>query len=132
MKKTKKMMALALAASMVLGSSTVAFAADGDPTPGGTVNVSGSGSVEGHVNKEVLNVVLPTVPSGTPSAFAYTMDPERLIQGTDAAKYAEVYFLQQILIRECISLRTLIHTPTQAISTRWSIRAAVPWILLLK
>ena len=89
MKKTKKMMALALAASMVLGSSTVAFAADGDPTPGGTGNVSGSGSVEGHVNKEVLNVVLPTVPSGTPSAFAYTMDPERLIQGTDAAKYAE-------------------------------------------
>lgn len=89
MKKTKKMMALALAASMVLGSSTVAFAADGDPASGGTGNVSGSGSVEGHVNKEVLNVVLPTVPSGTPSAFAYTMDPERLIQGTDAAKYAE-------------------------------------------
>lgn len=89
MRRTKKMMALALAASMVLGSSAVAFAADGDTTPGGTGSVSGSGAVEGHVNKEVLNVILPTVPTGQASAFAYTMDPERLIQGTDAAKYAE-------------------------------------------
>lgn len=40
------------------------------------------------MEKEVLNVVLPTVSAGS-SAFAYTMDPERLIQGTDAAKYAE-------------------------------------------
>lgn len=88
MRKTKKMMALVLATSMVLGSSMMAFAAEGDATPGGSGNVSGAGSVEGHVNKEVLNVILPTVPSGS-SAFAYTMDPERLIQGTDAAKYAE-------------------------------------------
>lgn len=61
----------------------------GDTTPGGTGTVSGTGEVEGHVNKEVLNVILPTVPSGQASAFAYTMDPERLIQGTDAAKYEE-------------------------------------------
>ena len=84
MRKTKKMMALALAASMVLGSSVVAFAAEGDATPGGSGTVSGTGEVEGHVNKEVLNVILPTVPSDQASAFAYTMDPERLIQGTDA------------------------------------------------
>ncbi len=89
MRKTKKMMALALAASMVLGSSVVAFAAEGDATPGGSGTVSGTGEVEGHVNKEVLNVILPTVPSDQASAFAYTMDPERLIQGTDAAKYEE-------------------------------------------
>lgn len=82
MRKTKKMMALALATSMVLGSSMMAFAAEGDATPGGSGNVSGAGSVEGHVNKEVLNVILPTVPSGS-SAFAYTMDPEsiKIIQG---------------------------------------------------
>lgn len=87
MKRTKKMAALVLAASMVMSSAMVAFAED-PVTPGGTGNVSGTGTVEGHVNKEVLNVDLPTVPVGT-SAFAYTMDPERLIQGTDAAKYAE-------------------------------------------
>lgn len=82
MKKTKKRVALALVASMVLGSSAVAFAA------GETGSVSGSGTLEGHVDKEVLNFVLPTVATGS-SAFSYTMDPERLIQGTDAAKYAE-------------------------------------------
>lgn len=91
MKKTKKVVAFALTASMVLGSSMTVFASDtGSTTPvtTGTGNTSGTGTVEGHVNKEVLNVVLPTVQSGS-SAFAYTMDPERLIQGTDAAKYAE-------------------------------------------
>lgn len=86
MKRTKKMAALVLAASMVMSSSMVAFAED--PVTSGTGTTSGAGAVEGHVNKEVLNVDLPTVPAGT-SAFAYTMDPERLIQGTDAAKYAE-------------------------------------------
>lgn len=86
MKKTKKVAVWVLAASMAMSSSVMAFAAD--TTPGGTGTTSGTGAVEGHVNKEVLNVVLPTVASGS-SAFAYTMDPERLIQGTDAAKYAE-------------------------------------------
>lgn len=85
MKNAKKMMALALAASMVMGSSVVAFAADASTPSGGT---QGSGAVEGHVDKEVLNVVLPTVEAGK-SLFSYTMDPERLIQGTSAAKYAE-------------------------------------------
>ncbi len=88
MKKTKKMMVFVLTATMALGNSAVTFAADGDAASGGTGGVSGSGAVEGHVEKEVLNVVLPTVSAGS-SAFAYTMDPERLIQGTDAAKYAE-------------------------------------------
>lgn len=88
MKRAKKMVALILAASMTLGSSLVAFATETETTPGGTGTTSGTGNVEGHVNKEVLNVVLPTVTAGT-SAFAYTMDPERLIQGTDAGKYAE-------------------------------------------
>lgn len=87
MKKTKKMLALALAASMVMGSSLVAIA--DDAATSGTGTVSGSGTVEGHVEKEVLNVVLPTVDADSSSAFAYTMDPERLIQGTEAAKYAE-------------------------------------------
>lgn len=82
MMKTKKVVALVLAASMAVGGSYTAFAADNE---GGT---SGTGTVEGHVEKEVLNVVLPTTEAGK-SAFSYTMDPERLIQGTDAAKYEE-------------------------------------------
>lgn len=88
MKNAKKMMALALAASMAMSSSAVAFAAEGDATPGGTGTTLGTGAVEGHVDKEVLSVVLPTVEANK-SLFSYTMDPERLIQGTDAAKYVE-------------------------------------------
>ena len=84
MRKTKRMLAVALAATMVFGSSLTAFA-DEPVTSGGT---NGSGTSEGHVEKELINVVLPTVPSGS-TPFAYTMDPERLIQETEAAKYAE-------------------------------------------
>lgn len=86
MKKTKKMMALALAASMVMCSSFTALAED--PAPLGSGNTTAEGTVEGHVDKEILKVVLPTVAAGS-SAFSYTMDPERLIQGTDKAKYAD-------------------------------------------
>ncbi|SCW31698.1 hypothetical protein SAMN02910400_00320 [Lachnospiraceae bacterium C10] len=84
MRKTKRMLAVALAATMVFGSSLTAFA--NEPVTSGETN--GSGTSEGHVEKELINVVLPTVPSGS-TPFAYTMDPERLIQETDAAKYAE-------------------------------------------
>lgn len=84
MRKTKRMLAVALAATMVFGSSLTAFA-DEPVTSGGT---NGSGTSEGHVDQELINVVLPTVASGS-TPFAYTMDPERLIQETDAAKYAE-------------------------------------------
>ena len=83
MRKTKRMLAVALAATMVLGSSITAFA--DTPTSGGT---DGTGTSEGHVDQELINVILPTVATGT-TPFAYTMDPERLIQETEAAKYAD-------------------------------------------
>lgn len=82
--KSKKILAIVLATSMMLGSSITALA-DEPVTSGGT---NGSGTNEGHVEKELINVVLPTVPEGS-TPFAYTMDPERLIQATSAAKYAE-------------------------------------------
>lgn len=82
--KSKKFMAIALVATMVFGSSITAFA-DG---PLGTGNTSGAGASEGHVKKELINVILPTIPDGS-TPFKYTMDPERLIQETAAAKYAE-------------------------------------------
>ncbi len=82
--KSKKILAIVLATSMMLGSSITALA-DEPVTSGGT---NGSGTNEGHVDQELINVVLPTVPEGS-TPFAYTMDPERLIQATSAAKYAE-------------------------------------------
>lgn len=84
MLNTKKILAAALAATMVFGSSISVFA-DDPVTSGGS---DGAGASEGHVDKEVVNVVLPVIPTGS-TPFAYTMDPERLIQATDAAKYAE-------------------------------------------
>jgi hypothetical protein len=82
--KSKKFMAIALVATMVFGSSLTAFA--DEPTTTGSRD--GAGASEGHVEKEVLNVVLPVIPTGS-TPFAYTMDPERLIRETEGARYAE-------------------------------------------
>lgn len=85
--KSKKFMAIALVATMVFGSSITAFA-DDPATPTTTGSTNGAGESEGHLEKEVLNVVLPTVLEGS-TPFNYTMDPERLIRETEGAKYAE-------------------------------------------
>lgn len=61
--KLKKGLAGMLAATMLLGMSMTAFAVESggmSVTSGGT---SGMGSSEGHVEREVQNVVLPTVPA---------------------------------------------------------------------
>ena len=83
MLNTKKILAAALAATMVFGSSLTAFAAD-PVTSGGS---DGAGASEGHLEKKVVNVVLPTIASGD-TPFSYTMDPERLIRETSGAKYS--------------------------------------------
>lgn len=82
-KKCKKVLAAVLAGTMVLGMSATAFAADGDPA--GTGNTTGTGEFEGHVEKNVLEVKLPTV-EASDKTFAYTMDPEGLIAATEGAK----------------------------------------------
>lgn len=84
MRKTRRVMAVVLAATMVFGSSLTAFAEE-PVTSGGT---NGAGTSEGHVNKHVISVTLPIIPDGS-TPFAYTMDPERLVNETNAAKYAE-------------------------------------------
>lgn len=92
MHKTKKWMAVALATTMVLGSTITVFAADGDEnTPATSGSTVGAGTSEGHVDKHVINVILPTVAEGS-NPFAYTMDAERLIQETDGGKYAGATF----------------------------------------
>lgn len=89
MYKSKKWMAATLAAAMVMGSSITVFATGTTPATSGST--SGAGTSEGHVEKEVVNMVLPTIPSGS-TPFAYTMDPERLIQETGGAKYEDYTF----------------------------------------
>lgn len=86
--KFRKMLAIMLAASMILGMGVTAFAdgsgdASGDAGSGGT---TGTGTFEGHVDQEKLEVTLPTDTSGT--TFNYKMDPEGLIAATEAAKYS--------------------------------------------
>lgn len=85
-KKCKKVLAAALAGTMVLGMGMTAFAAD----PAGSGNTTGTGDFEGHVNKNVLQVDLPTSPAAT--TFAYTLDPEGLIAATEGAKDTDAEF----------------------------------------
>lgn len=85
-KKLARFTAVALAAIMTLGSAITALASDA--TSG---SATGEGTNEGHLNREVVDVVLPTV-SADSTMFAYTMDLERLIQETDGAKYGSATF----------------------------------------
>ncbi len=85
MKNYRKILAGILATSMVLGSSTVAFAA------GESGQTKGSGKVEGQAKQEVFSVVLPTESDYT-GAFDYVLDPMQLIETAagdkfDKAKY---------------------------------------------
>ena len=83
--KFKKRIAVLLAATMVMGSTVTVFA-EGVP---GTQTLNATGASEGHVERKIANVVLPTV-SG--AAFNYTIDPERLVKETEGAKYDGVSF----------------------------------------
>ena len=84
----KTALAIVLAATMAMGSSMAAFA-DEPATSGST---TGKGTNEGHVDREVINVVLPTVPEEEGSPFSYIADPERLIQETEGARYEDFTF----------------------------------------
>ena len=87
MSKMKRAVAIALAAAMTMGSTLTVSAADTT----GSGETHGSGENEGHVEKEVINVVLPTMPEeGSP--FDYVTDPERLIKATAGARYEDYTF----------------------------------------
>lgn len=97
----KKYLAAALAATMVVGSSTVAFAAtspsnfemsgsdvktedrDEDHATG---TINGAGSVEGYVEKDVFKVEVPTIPENS-TLFNFILDPQGLIEATQGAAY---------------------------------------------
>lgn len=82
--KLRKLAALGLAATMVMGSSVVTFAAD---TSNGSQ--TGAGKLEGTVDTEVFSVVLPTTDENT---FKFTLDPEGLIKKTENAAYSGATF----------------------------------------
>lgn len=80
MRNLKKFLALALATTMVLGSTTIALAEEMNTEGAGT----GTGVMEGTVATDVFQVVVPT---DAGEAFNFTLDPEGLIAKTNEAKY---------------------------------------------
>ena len=73
----KKVVALAMTATLVVGNGTIALAADATTTTGQSQNITGGGASEGHVDEHVTKLTLPTL-GGT--EFAYKADPERLVE----------------------------------------------------
>lgn len=83
--KSRKLMAVALTATMVVGSSVTVFANDPAPTDPSN-GATGSGTTFEHVDKDVISVTLPTT-AEVADVFNYYVDPERLIN--DAGTLAD-------------------------------------------
>lgn len=92
--KVSKLIAAAMAATMLMSSATV-FAADNDVTnpTNAKGDVTGSGQLEGYVDKNVFRVVLPTIDADHAS---FVVDPQGLLKIADSTKYTQeagaVYF----------------------------------------
>lgn len=80
----KRKVAVLLTGVMVLGMSVTAFA-NTPASPWDTAQ-TGTGEFEGHVNREVLAVDLPTIKAGH-VPFNYVLDSEGLIAETKAVAY---------------------------------------------
>jgi len=80
-KNLKKKVAVLLTGVMVLGMTVTASAAG--ETSGSS---EGTGNFEGHVNRKVVDVTLPTVAEGT-TPFSFIMDNEGLIKETGKKAY---------------------------------------------
>ena len=92
-KNIKSFTAATLVATLALGSSLAVLA---DNSNSGNMETQ-AGTLEGHVTKSVTNVLLPVTTAGSDvtynaSVFNYTIDPERLVQETDGAKYGDADF----------------------------------------
>ncbi len=93
-KGLRKAIASMLAVTMVLGSSIMSFAGGDTPAAGVSNNTSltASGNFEGHVDKSVVNVTLPTVSADN---YNFIIDPEDLIAQTDGARYEDAQFVSE-------------------------------------
>ena len=79
----KKIAALGLAFTMVIGSTVTAFASDPAPDPDVTANMASAKEITGtgtedYVNKNVMKVTLPTEDRMN-AIFDYRLDPQGLI-----------------------------------------------------
>ena len=94
---SKRLLAVIVASTMVIGSSVTAFA---DDTPVTSRTADGAGTYEGNIPAfGAPSVSLPTIASG---AYDYIADPNGLIQKTESSHYASttwegdgVYFLKE-------------------------------------
>lgn len=86
-KSLKRKIAVLLTGAMVFGMTLTAWAA---PVSGTAVESQGTGNFEGHVNRKVVDVTLPTVSENT-SPFSFIYDAEGLIPETSAAAYGSGY-----------------------------------------
>lgn len=86
----KKLMALAMA-GVLMCTPITAFATEVDDESSAEGSITGSGDVEGIVNKDVFKVVLPTVATGD-TTFNFILDPQGLIKDTNGSKYTNATF----------------------------------------
>ncbi len=73
-KNLKRFVAIMLTATMVIGTTAMAFAADPE--------YSQAGDIEGWVNKKIFSVLVPTASN---NALKMLVDPQGLIKATEAA-----------------------------------------------
>ncbi len=70
--RKRKLLALGLAGLMIISSAMPVFAADATSEPA-TGSISGTGTIEGYIDKDVFTVTLPTV-----TATNFSIDPQEL------------------------------------------------------
>ena len=85
--KFKKRLAVLLSAAMVMGMTVPAGATvlSTNEVPGSD-SKTGHGEKEAHLEREVANIILPTI---SDNAFDFTVDPERLVRDTQGARFAD-------------------------------------------
>ena len=86
---TKRILAVALSATMVFGSTLTAFADDPDTSAAtGTGSGTGTSTSEGYVDTMVSKVLVPTEQT-VKEGLSFHVDPQRLISGTSKAAHPD-------------------------------------------
>lgn len=86
---TKRILAVALSATMVFGSTLTAFADDPDTSAAtGTGSGTGTSTSEGYVDTLVSKVLVPTEETVN-AGLSFHVDPQRLISGTSKAAHPD-------------------------------------------